>query len=319
MLNDADFWSREKGAPLLRRNHHFLAQGEPLDADLRDRVDKWPALCAADDGGGAVAPPEHKKPDDAAERIFLRDAERTFADETDRAAMISLLRRTWPETADYHQGLGYVASVLLLLFDEETALRILLRLARDDKYTPGYWHAAPQAYVRDAMVYARLVAERFPEVSALLSAACVVPEAYASKWLIGLCVHVLPYAALFDYFEAFLDEGHLFLFKFSLALIARTSDKLLACKPTEVNIILEILRLDLSQFPEDAYGSEWFVSLVSDARGVALEAEQVAALREEEGVILSEKMARIAAREAQMALEASSDDEIVFSDETDED
>ena len=41
--------------------------------------------------------------------------------------------------------------------------------------------AAPEPYVRDAMVYARLVQEREPEVAKLLHAACVVPEAYASK------------------------------------------------------------------------------------------------------------------------------------------
>ena len=35
----------------------------------------------------------------------------------------------------------------------------------------------------------------------------------------GLCVHVLPFEALLAYVEAFLEEGHLFLLKFSLALI----------------------------------------------------------------------------------------------------
>ena len=98
------------------------------------------------------------------------------------------------------------------------------------------------------------------QVGALLQSACVVPEAYASKWFIGLCVHVLPFEALFDFVEArpptrkpvpcycaamrgarrpilgmrtlqaFLTEGFVFLFKFSLALIEKTSDKLLACK-----------------------------------------------------------------------------------------
>ena len=72
---------------------------------------------------------------------------------------------------------------------------MLLRISREPRYTPGYWRAAPEPYVRDAMVYARLVETRYPEVASLLSAACVVPEAYASKWFIGLCVHVLPFQA----------------------------------------------------------------------------------------------------------------------------
>ena len=82
---------------------------------------------------------------------------------------MDLLKRVWPENRDYHQGLGYVSSLLMLLFDADTTARILLRLTREERYTPGYWRAAPEPYVRDAMVYARLVAERYPAVDALLT------------------------------------------------------------------------------------------------------------------------------------------------------
>ena len=159
----------------------------------------------------------------------------------------------------------------LILSDGEAYQQaMLLQLTRAPKYTPGYWRAAPEPYVRDAMVYARLLQEREPEVAKLLHAACIVPEAYASKWFIGLCVHVLPFQALtmampptptsspdpspthdpspnsypgpslnpnphphphpspgpeqalFDFVEGFLKEGYLFLFKFSLAIVAAT-------------------------------------------------------------------------------------------------
>ena len=317
MLSSPNFWKQEKGAPLLRRNQNFLPEHQPLPQQLEQRLQHWPHLCQAHKDDDQKPTTNQTTPDEAAERIFLRDAERTFAHKDNRDLMIHLLRRVWPETEDYHQGLGYVASVLLLFFDLDTAERMLRQLNRDDKYTPGYWYAAPDAYVRDAMVYGRLVAERHPEVAELLGKACIVPEAYASKWFIGLCVHVLPYVALMDYFEAFLELGHIFLFKFSLALVQRVKDKLLAQKFTDVNHILEILRLDLSQFSEEEYTSEWFCTLVADARHVELEAEQVATLREEEGVVLAEKLRRTREREAAMAAEES-DDEIVFSDETDE-
>ena len=144
---------------------------------------------------------------------------------------MELLKRVWPENRDYHQGLGYVCSLLMLVFDSDTTQAMLLQLTRAPKYTPGYWRAsaiqtpaltraltlalslrlrlslslslslalaltlalaliptltwtrraAPEPYVRDAMVYARLVQEREPEVAKLLHAACIVPEAYASK------------------------------------------------------------------------------------------------------------------------------------------
>ena len=253
--------------------------------------------------------------DEAVHRIFC-DAERTFQDASHRERMMALLRRVWPENRDYHQGLGYVSSLLMLLFDADTTARILLRLTREERYTPGYWRAAPEPYVRDAMVYARLVAERYPAVDALLTSACVVPESYASKWFIGLCVHVLPYAALFDFVEAFLAEGHIFLFKFALALVGATSEKLLACKPTDVNLIFEILRLDIVQYPDDFEGGKFFTKIVADAKTVALDPAHLAKLRAEEGEKLEEKMRKTREREAAMA--AESDDEIVFSDEEDD-
>ena len=154
------------------------------------------------------------------------------------------------------------------------------------------------------------------QVGALLQSACVVPEAYASKWFIGLCVHVLPYAALFDFVEAFLAEGHIFLFKFALALVGATSEKLLACKPTDVNLIFEILRLDIVQYPDDFEGGKFFTKIVADAKTVALDPAHLAKLRAEEGEKLEEKMRKTREREAAMA--AESDDEIVFSDEEDD-
>lgn len=204
----------------------------------------------------------------------------------------------------------------MLLFDSTTTLSILLKLTREPKYTPGYWRGAPEAFVRDAMVYGRLVQEREPEVAALLQQACVVPEAYASKWFVGLCVHVLPYKALFDFVEGFLRDGYLFLFKFSIALVQATKAKLLSFKPTQVNLILEVLRLDICQYPDDFEGGVFFTEIVKAAAKVPLEQAHVDKLREEEGAVLAEKMRLLREREAARA--PDSDDEIVFSDEEDD-
>ncbi len=307
----ADFFSKESGAPLMKRNAGFLT-ADGLSDELSTRLEGWPALCGATDSEVADGVCD----DEAAHRIFLRDAERTFQDEAHRAQMIELLQSVWPENRDYHQGLGYIASLLMLIFDTTTTTSILLRITRDERYTPGYWRAAPDAYVRDAMVYGRLVEERFPEVSALLRSACIVPEAYASKWFIGLCIHVLPFEALFSYIEAFLEEGYIFLFKFTLALIAAIAPKLLECNATQVNIVLEILRLDDTRYPDDTEDGAFFTRIVADAKAVELDAAQIASLRAEEGEKLAEKMRRAKEREAELANE--SDDEIVFSDEEDD-
>ena len=319
LLAESNFFALEGGAPLLRRNNKYLGP-EGLPAGLRERLDAWPALCgaAANEGvNGSLCN------DEAALRIFLRDAERTFQDEGHRNRMMELLKCVWPENKDYHQGLGYVTSLLMLFFDGETVVQMLLRLSRDEKYTPGYWKAAPEAYVRDAMVYQRLLEERVPKAAALLQQACVVPEAYASKWFIGLCVHVLPFEALLRFVEHFLEEGFVYLFKFSVACVQAIEPRLLECKFTDVNIILELLRLDTTQYPDDydakdgAPPGSFFTRLVADAKAVDLDAAQITTMREEAWVVLQEKMRRTREREAQMA-EEESDDEIVFSDEEDD-
>ncbi len=116
LLSDPGFWSTEKGAPLLRRNAGLIPLGELLPDDVAARVAGWPSLCGAD--VEPDPPLEPCTPDESAERIFMRDAERTFISVAYRARMIGLLRRVWPITKDYHQGMGYVASLLLLFFDE---------------------------------------------------------------------------------------------------------------------------------------------------------------------------------------------------------
>ena len=257
LLADPSFWTNEAGAPLLRRNAGFLTREGPPD-EWRERLKSWPALLGIE---GAPPVAAGICEDEAALRIFLRDAERTFQDGGHRTRMIELLKRVWPENRDYHQGLGYITSLFMLFFDEDTVCAMLLRISRDERYTPGYWRAAPEPYVRDAMVYARLVETRFPEVAALLQAACVVPEAYASKWFIGLCVHVLPFQALLPFVEGFLRDGYPYLFRFSMALVEAVKPRLLPLKFTDVNLILEMMRLDTCQDPgeyEEVRACPWW-------------------------------------------------------------
>ena len=88
LLDEPAFWSKEGGAPLLRRNGGFLPAGSGVAAELRARISKWPALCGAD---ASAAESGEGCEDEAALRIFLRDAERTFMDEGHRTRMIALL------------------------------------------------------------------------------------------------------------------------------------------------------------------------------------------------------------------------------------
>ena len=54
LLSEVDFFDRESGAPLLRRNNGFLSKGG-LPSELRARLDTWPTLA------GATVPAEEVK------------------------------------------------------------------------------------------------------------------------------------------------------------------------------------------------------------------------------------------------------------------
>jgi hypothetical protein len=71
------------------------------------------------------------------ERIFLRDAERTFVAEQDRQSFIKILQYLRKTFGDYHQGLGFTAGFLHLFFDEHQVVEICTILNTNDKYLKG--------------------------------------------------------------------------------------------------------------------------------------------------------------------------------------
>lgn len=89
----------------------------------------------------------------------------------------------------------------------------------------------PEGFVRDAMLFERLLSQREPSIAAALRSAGVVPEAYAQKYFCGLCVHVLPFWALSIFLERFLEEGWRYLLKFALALVSTLAPRLQAVAP----------------------------------------------------------------------------------------
>uniref|UniRef100_A0A6B2LCZ4 B box-type domain-containing protein n=1 Tax=Arcella intermedia TaxID=1963864 RepID=A0A6B2LCZ4_9EUKA len=83
--------------------------------------------------------------------------------------------------------------------------------------------------------------EHFPAISECLRSHNVLPECFCFHWLAGLCVTVLPFSALFNFFEYFFKQGHLYLFKFGLTLVSTFKEQILKSQPLE---IYSILRLD---------------------------------------------------------------------------
>jgi hypothetical protein len=233
MIRLEDFWKHERNAPLLDLNQGFI---ENLGDGVFERTGKWPSML----GISEVAQITYA--DDEPERIFILDAERTFFGPENRKRLVRILTHLSKKFADYHQALSYVTSFLLLTLDEHTTAAMLSHINSHPKFIPGYWRAEAVAFATDAYVFEGLLMKTHPEVAQHLQKNSVQPHTYCQKWFVGLCVNVLPYDALFHFFEAFFDQGFVFLMKFGLSLVEHIKEPLLNAK--DPSTIFALLRLD---------------------------------------------------------------------------
>lgn len=243
MLRKDTFWGYEKDAPLLILNRGYLQnQGDTLYT----RTGSWLGLVG-------LKTPEQVVLKDAINphRIYVADAERTFRNDANRAQFVNLLAHVAGKFGDYAQGMSYVASFLSLTLRESEVVPILLELNFNEKYLPGYWKHEAVKFAIDAYVFQELALKFVPKVAQHLQKNQVDPSSYCQKWFVGLCVHVLPFQYLFQYYEGFFKGGYKFLFQFGLSLINQLQDKLLAVHNNH-HLTFGLLRLDPKIIPHDA-------------------------------------------------------------------
>jgi hypothetical protein len=243
MIKNRAFFEQEREAPLLSRGGDFLVR----HADkIEEIVSKWPEV---------VQVPKHElenkdsfvwasRSDISPEnqRIVVADAERTFLGAPHREAMTKVLTTVIKRFQDYGQGLGYVTSFLMLTLDEPTVVAILSRLNDDERYFKGYWKHEAVGFATDAYVFEHLLSLHFADVALHLKNRFIHPETFCQKWFVGLCIHVLPLEALFEFFDNLFRVGHPFLFQFGLSLIDHLKDEIL--KTTDAGSLYALLRLE---------------------------------------------------------------------------
>jgi len=239
MLRNSSFLFDEKEIPLLELNFGFLEQNLK-EGLLFQRVEKWPKLLGLKQKQSKV--PSVETDFGEVDRIFEADAKRTFGREDNRKKLENLLYHLSKQFNDYHQGLSYVTSFLLLVFEEETVEQIITHLNTDEKFIPGYWKAEPVEFATDAYVFQNLLEHFHFKVASHLKSNTISPHIFCSKWWLGLCVHLLPFEVLFDFFEQFFESGNIFLFKFGLSLMSHLEEELL--KKNDPGEILSLLRLE---------------------------------------------------------------------------
>eukprot|EP00163_Fabomonas_tropica_P021778 TRINITY_DN379_c0_g1_i1.p2 TRINITY_DN379_c0_g1~~TRINITY_DN379_c0_g1_i1.p2 ORF type:complete len:197 (+),score=69.80 TRINITY_DN379_c0_g1_i1:871-1461(+) len=150
-----------------------------------------------------------------------------------------------------------------------------------------------------------------------------LPETYCSKWMCGLCINLLPFKALYQFFDTFFKVGHPFLIQFGITLIETLKDPLMETK--ETHTVMALLRLDRDTLgKKDLCNAQFYDKLVEDAKNldlsniggvtVAVDNEGFQNLRK--GMYDLKLKARL--ERANQVAEDDSDSEIVFSDESSE-
>jgi len=242
MLQSPKFWKAEAEAPLMTKNRGFLSADNT--SQILERTAKWNSLIkkTQEQDLSSIPTLDQLKDVEKPQRIFVKDAERTFFDDEHRKNLIKVHTLVNSKFGDYHQGLGYVTSFLLLTHDVPTTVSILSEVNQNEFYLPGYWKAEAVGFAIDAYVFDHLLEKFHPDVRKLLQDKFILPETYLQKWFIGLGIHVLPFDALFLFFEMFLQHGYTFLFQFGLSFFEHTKDAILKAK--QQADIYAILRLE---------------------------------------------------------------------------
>eukprot|EP00005_Dracoamoeba_jomungandri_P007524 CAMPEP_0174269368 /NCGR_PEP_ID=MMETSP0439-20130205/40765_1 /TAXON_ID=0 /ORGANISM="Stereomyxa ramosa, Strain Chinc5" /LENGTH=316 /DNA_ID=CAMNT_0015358103 /DNA_START=46 /DNA_END=996 /DNA_ORIENTATION=- len=233
MLRAAEFWQTEKDAPLFNLNKGFIEQN-----DVFERTENWPDLVIDKSEDLEIDLPDSE----AVDRIITADANRTFVGPENKSVLKSVLQYLMSDFGDYAQGMSYATSFLLLTHDAQTAVKMLRQINYNEKYIPGYWKAEAIGFATDSYVFFHLLKKRFPDVHEHFSKLFLLPEMFCQKWFVGLGIHVLPFEALFSFFESFLEHGFTFLFQFGLSYIEHVESRLL--ETSQHNELFGILRFD---------------------------------------------------------------------------
>lgn len=327
MIRSEEFWEDENGAPILERNFKFVTHENA--GDITARVRGWMDLLHIDDSTFDFE--KLRKADVSEEnmRIFRRDAERTYVpkDEEDvqkrtkdrQDKHVDNLRLIVAEVQDYHQGLGYIAAFLGLFLETEDVVKIALTLHRDSKYSAGYFMGAPQRFVADAKVFYKILEKHRPALHKHLLSKGVLPEMFVVKYFVGLCLHVLPFAALFQFYEHYFTQGNEYLYKFALKYLETFESELMEAKTTAN--IMTILRAEDEradwklphELLERHHNEDIFSEIVNTADSIDLDCD-LAGLRDTEGKAVAAAVEAAKKRDQELK-DMYSDDEIVFSDE----
>ncbi|WVQ93745.1 hypothetical protein IAU59_000822 [Kwoniella sp. CBS 9459] len=141
----------------------------------------------------------------------------------------------------YTQGLAFIVAALLLNMPDEEAFCVLVRLM-DSYNLRSHYTAEMQGLQLRLFQFDRLVEEILPLLHTHLVRKGVKSSIYAAQWFMTLFSYRFPLSLVYRVLDIVFAEGIEAIFRFSLALLKKSEDKLLEL---EFEQILNFLQSDL--------------------------------------------------------------------------
>ncbi|WVQ80260.1 hypothetical protein IAT38_002365 [Cryptococcus sp. DSM 104549] len=141
----------------------------------------------------------------------------------------------------YTQGLAFIVAALLLNMPDEEAFCVLVRLM-DSYNLRSHYTAEMQGLQLRLFQFDRLVEEILPLTHTHFVRKGIKSSMYASQWFMTLFSYRFPLSLVYRVLDIVFAEGIEAIFRFSLALLAKSEDKLVEL---EFEQILNFLQSDL--------------------------------------------------------------------------
>ncbi|EIW67913.1 hypothetical protein TREMEDRAFT_33160 [Tremella mesenterica DSM 1558] len=147
----------------------------------------------------------------------------------------------YDQEVGYTQGLAFIVAALLLNMPDEEAFCVLVRLMDSYNLRSHYLADMPGLQLR-LFQFDRLIEDLLPLLHAHLLKKGVKSSMYASSWLLTLFANRFPLTLVYRVLDIIFAEGIEAIFRFSLALLQQSEDKLVQL---EFENILTYLQSDL--------------------------------------------------------------------------
>ncbi|TCD71202.1 GTPase-activating protein [Steccherinum ochraceum] len=155
----------------------------------------------------------------------------------------------------YCQGLPFVVAILLLNMPDEEAFCLLVRMMHSYDIRGHFLPEMPKLTLR-LFQFDRLVEEILPVLHVHFIRQGIKSTMYCSQWFLTMFSYRFPMDIVFRIFDNCLASGIEAMFAFSIILLYKNEEKLLAMKLDEMISFLNTKVFDIYQLPKQSAGGE---------------------------------------------------------------